>query len=32
MVIFAKFQGSGYFLELPTYFPIEKDMEYVHGL
>jgi hypothetical protein len=31
MGVFAKFQGSSYFLELLTYFPIERGMEYVLG-
>jgi hypothetical protein len=30
-VFFVKIQGSGDFLEIMNYFPIEKGVEKVHG-
>jgi hypothetical protein len=32
MGVFVKFQRPGYFLEFRIYFPIEKGVEYAHGL
>jgi hypothetical protein len=29
--VFAKFQGSDYFLEFLIYFPKQKPVEYVYG-